>query len=232
MDVAYGCIFILLACVSYGIVKPEGIVQKVLIAFVLAWGIRLSLRIFLRHRGKKEDFRYAQFREEWMKKGIAYFYLRSFLQVALFQHFIIGIVVFPVVYAFFSELSTQPALFLVGALLWGVGFSLEAIADFQLDSFSSRNKGTGAIMTTGLFRYSRRPNYFGESLLWWGIACVASSVLPTPLSFIAFLSPMVITYIVVVVTGPMLERRWNNNPLYSEYAQKTSYFIPLPPLKK
>ncbi len=86
-------------------------------------------------------------------------------------------------------------------------------------------------MTTGLFRYSRRPNYFGETLIWWGLAIM---VLPLPFGYLALISPIVITYIVTCVTGPMLEKIFlaRNEAEYRAYMETTSYFIPLPPKRR
>jgi steroid 5-alpha reductase family enzyme len=104
----------------------------------------------------------------------------------------------------------------------------ETVADLQLDRFIMRKQAgleAAPLMTKGLFMYSRRPNYFGESLVWWGQAIM---VLPLPFGMLGILSPLVITYVVVKVTGPMLERIFlEKYPAeYQAYMRTTNYFLP------
>jgi steroid 5-alpha reductase family enzyme len=113
-----------------------------------------------------------------------------------------------------------------GVALWVVGMLFEAIADYQVASFS-RTKRPGQILTSGLFRYSRHPNYFGEALLWLGIAVVVSSV---EWGALALLSPVLLTFLLLRVSGvPLLERKWRDNPEYQSYKARTSVFVPMLP---
>lgn len=232
MDIAYGLIFIFAALGLYATEPLSTIPQQLLTALVVLWGTRLSLRIYLKNRGKPEDFRYAKWREEWMEEGTLYFVLRSYAQIYLLQSAVIFVVLLPVILVHWSAAPTLPLAGVLGAFVWLFGFSIESVADIQLDRFLKREKKPGEIMESGLFRYSRRPNYFGEALQWWGIALISASVLPAPYSYIVYLSPITITYILLYVTGPMLERKMCENPNYREYAKRTNYFIPWPRKEK
>lgn len=232
MDIAYGMIFLLIGAVLYAITPDPSIAQKLLILYLFAWGIRLSLRIYLRKIGKGEDFRYRAWREEWRKKGTAYFYLRTLFQIFVLQGVIILIVSLPILLGLSSANLAVPWIFMLGSALWAIGFFFESFADYQLDRFTKDPTNKGTILSHGLFRYSRRPNYFGESMIWWGMAFVAASMLEGVWMYLVFLSPITITYILLFVTGPMLERKFMTDPAYRKYAAITSYFVPLPPRGK
>ena len=122
----------------------------------------------------------------------------------------------------------SPLFVIVGLLVFAFGLIYETTADIQLDRFLARKKAgteTATLLTTGLFSYSRRPNYFGETLIWWGLAIVA---LPLPFGWLALISPLVITHVVVKITGPMLENifldKYPNE--YREYMARVNYFVP------
>lgn len=232
MDIAYGIVFMIIGAALYGMVPDASIAQKLLMLFLFAWGIRLSLRIYLRKIGKGEDFRYRAWREEWLLHGTAYFYLRTLFQVFVLQGIIILIVSLPIVLGLSSVAAAEPWVFMLGTSLFAIGYFFEALADYQLDRFTKDPANKGSILSHGLFRYSRRPNYFGESMIWWGMACMAASMLDGVWVYLVFISPITITYILLFVTGPMLERKFMTDPAYRKYAAITSYFVPLPPRGK
>jgi steroid 5-alpha reductase family enzyme len=197
----------------------------ILICFVAIWALRLSIYIFLRNRGKNEDFRYRKWREEWGK----YFFVRSFFQVFILQGFflwIIGVPVWLIVLA--TRLSNVDfnfdALLIIGMLIWMFGFLFETIADFQMAQFKRKKVSPHSIMTRGLWRYSRHPNYFGECLLWWGIYlfCVGGGG-----PYWTAIGPIVLTFLLLKVSGvPMLENKYKQSQEYQEYQNSTSAFIP------
>lgn len=231
MDIAYGPAFFVGLMGTAILTDTSGVLPAVVIGCVGIWSWRLSSRIFKKNLGKPEDARYAKWRTEWMQKGRLYFLLRSYLQINLLQALIILAVSLPGIIAL-SFPNEYSLLFLtLGLLVFIIGLTYETIADWQLDSFIARKKaGTedAPLMKKGLFRYSRRPNYFGESLIWWGLALM---VLPLPFGFIALISPLLITYIVTQVTGPMLEAHFMEQypTEYAAYKHTTNYFIPGPP---
>ncbi len=230
IDIAYGPLFFTSAAATLTILSHTGVTALVICALIAAWSLRLSFRIGRKNWGKPEDVRYAAWREAWMKKGTLYFVLRSFLQINLLQGILIVLIATPFV---LSLMITDPSipLILCGALVTLTGLVIETLADKQIDAFLARKKAgteSAPFLNTGLFRYSRRPNYFGETLVWWGFALM---VLGAPYGYLALIGPLTITYIVIKITGPMLEKIFieKYGEEYITYMNKTSYFIPLPP---
>lgn len=229
IDVAYGLIFILVAVATFGLYSSTLPVQALVTILVIIWGVRLSARIYIKNKGRGEDHRYAQWRDAWLKKGKFYFWARSYFQVYLLQGIVIWIVSLPVV-LINSDTGMVWNLFVsLGVFVWLLGFLCEVVADWQLDRFLQNPDNHGRVMQQGLFAYSRRPNYFGESLMWWGIALIAFS---NPVYWVVFLSPAVITYILVAITGPITEHIWVESEEYKRYTERVSYFIPWVPRKQ
>ncbi len=229
MDIAYGPTFAIAAWCTMLLTSTTNL--GIIIASVITlWALRLGTRIFRKNKGRPEDARYAAWRTAWREHGALYFVIRSYLQIYILQGSIIVLVAVPFLVSLTTHtLNTAFAICGIALSLFGLGF--ETLADRQLDQFLREKKlgqTMSPIITTGLFRYSRRPNYFGETLVWWGLALAAFG---SSSAWIVFVSPLLITYIVTRITGPMLEaiflREYNNE--YQAYMKKTSYFIPLPP---
>lgn len=220
-DIAWGLGFVLIAWVAY--LKAQQPVHA-LIANILVtvWGARLSTHIFLRNHGKPEDFRYQTWRMEWTN-----FKLRSFLQVFLLQGFFMYIIALPLMVINFSESQEFHWFHGAGIMLWLIGFLFESVGDYQLRKFKANPVNKGKIMTSGLWQYTRHPNYFGDSVQWWAIAVMA---LAYPNGWFTMIGPITLTYLLRYVSGvPMLERKYKDNTEFEVYAQKTSPFFPLPP---
>jgi steroid 5-alpha reductase family enzyme len=225
-DIAYGGGFILLALVTL-LLGSQEVLALIVSALVFVWGIRLSFRIGKRNWNKPEDFRYKKWREEWGKT----FVLRSLFQVFLLQGAVIFTVALPATLTNTEVLGDFSWLVIVGILAWLVGFFFESVGDAQLDAFIKDPASKGKLMDRGLWKYTRHPNYFGEALMWWGLAIIAfGSIASLTTGLIAFASPILITFLLLKVSGvPMLEKRMAEHPDWAEYARKTSVFIPLPP---
>lgn len=231
MDITYGPLFFASGAATIYLTHPSGPLPYLILGLTFLWATRLGLRIFRKNYGQPEDIRYANWRTLWQKRSYTYFLIRSYLQINVLQGFIILIVSLPLIISIASPDISIGNLTYVGLAVFFFGLLYESIADWQLDQFIARKKaGTepAPIMQTGLFRFSRRPNYFGETMIWWGLALIAP---PLPFGYLALLSPITITYIVTRVTGPMLEAVFleKYGQIYTDYMQKTSYFIPLPP---
>lgn len=228
-DIAYGGGFVLVAWVSYLLGEP-GLASLIACVLVSVWALRLSTRIYRRNKGRPEDFRYAAWREAWGKT----FILRSFLQVYMLQGLVIFTVSLPVtVLALYGDTSGVSTVGWIAIAVWCIGFFFEAVGDWQLEQFIRNPANKGKLMTTGLWKYTRHPNYFGESVMWWGLALLAGSALGyTVLGLAAFIGPVLITYLLLKVSGvPMLEAKMKENPEWPAYEARTSVFIPLPPKK-
>jgi steroid 5-alpha reductase family enzyme len=225
-DVAWGVGFIVAAVAAWG---TGGVVSgrtAVVTVLVSVWGLRLAFHIARRNRGKKEDRRYRAWRESWGRHAL----VRSFFQVFLFQGLLLVIISLPVTLVILSGGPGFSVLDAAGILVWTVGFLFEAVADFQLARFKRSTAGAGRIMTSGLWKYSRHPNYFGEVVLWWGIYIIALSV---PGGWATFLGPLLITVLILGVSGiPLLEKKYAGNPEFEEYRRRTSAFFPLPQRKQ
>ncbi len=194
---------------------------------VSVWGVRLAWHVAARDfaPGRGEDPRYASWRKEWQ-----YFTLRSYLQVFLLQGFFMLLVSMPLIMLASWPPPGLPVLTALGTLLWFVGFGFESVADRQLAAFLAQpRESRPRIMDTGLWAWSRHPNYFGESLMWWGLAIMALGV---PLGWLGLIGPVTITVLLVFVSGiPLVEQRHTGEPDWDAYKERTSAFLPMPPRK-
>ncbi|MBE0603036.1 MAG: DUF1295 domain-containing protein [Deltaproteobacteria bacterium] len=222
-DIAWGPGFFLAGLVSLfaaGEYAPRGLLVTGLVAI---WAVRLALHIFLRNLGKGEDPRYRKWREEWGR----WFLLRSFLQVFLLQGALLLLVATPLIFVNASPASPLSWIDALGALVWLAGFLFEAVGDLELSRFLADPANRGKLMTGGLWRYTRHPNYFGEVTLWWGIWLIAAAV---PGGWATVIGPLTITFLILKVSGiPMLEERYEGRADFQEYKRRTSAFFPLPP---
>jgi steroid 5-alpha reductase family enzyme len=220
--------------------------QVLITALTLLWGFRLAVFLFFRNYGKPEDFRYAQWRKEWGKWVIP----RSFLQVFMLQGFFMLIIALPIIlvqnnnFDILAAIETEGGTTIysaepyaniqsyfglgitdyIGAAIFFIGLFFETVGDQQNYFFKKDPKNKGKVMKYGLWKYTRHPNYFGECLIWCGIALVA---LPVQYGYLAFISPAIITFLLLKVSGiPMLEKKYDDSPEYQEYKKQTSAFIP------
>jgi len=130
----------------------------------------------------------------------------------------------PVQFINFSLFDVNQGIVIVGILVWVFGFTFEIVADNQLTNFLKINKKSGKVLDTGLWRFTRHPNYFGEVTLWWGVFLIASQ---SPSSWWTVLGPVTITTLILFVSGiPMLEKRYRHDKNYQAYKAKTSIFVP------
>lgn len=227
-DIAWGGGFVILTMLSFFLASGEAEARQVMVSFLVSiWGIRLVTHVFFRNRGKGEDPRYAQWRKDWGK----YFVLRSYFQVFMLQGVLLLIISFAPVYINIHPFIGLTWLDGTGLLVWAMGFFFEAVGDYQLLVFTKNPENKGKVMQQGLWQYTRHPNYFGEASMWWGIFLMALSI---PGGWIAIISPVTITFLLVKVSGiPMLEKRLQKNQKdYAGYMKKTSPFIPWFPRKK
>jgi steroid 5-alpha reductase family enzyme len=223
-DIAWGIGYIIV-CGFLFVCYPASTVSILLYSLVTLWGLRLSLHIYTRNKNKAEDFRYKAWREQWGNS----FYWRSYLQVFLLQGIFLLIIISPVIHAVVAGLLQWNIFTWIGLFCWLVGFYFQAVADWQLAVFKSDKNNKGLIIQTGLWKYSRHPNYFGEIVMWWSIFIIT---IPFENSFYFIISPLTITLLLVFVSGiPMLEKKYKGNAAFEEYKKQTSALIPMPPKK-
>lgn len=223
VDVAWGLGFVLVAASTYVLADGWEPRKALVTAMTAVWGFRLALHIYLRNRGRGEDPRYAAWREE---HGRAW-PLRSLFTVFMLQGVILWVVSLPVQAAQLAGPARIAWLDGLGAAVWAAGFTIEAVADGQLLAFKRDPGNAGRVLTGGLWRYSRHPNYFGEAVLWWGLWLIAAATGPGAWTVV---SPLLITWLLRRVSGvPMTERLMAERPGYREYVERTNAFVMGPP---
>ncbi len=225
VDIGWGIGFIVVSLIALYTSQNFSIEALLVFALVLIWGARLAGYIAKRSRGKGEDFRYKQWREEWGKNVV----WRSWLQVFMLQGAVMFLVAIPVISIITSAKDELGLLEVIGIVIWLTGFFFEAVGDYQMYSFKKRPENKGKVMKYGLWRYTRHPNYFGEVVMWWGIFLISIGN-GNPL--LNLVSPVLLTFLLLRVSGvTMLEKKYDDNPEYQEYIKQTSAFIPAPPKK-
>jgi len=223
VDIAWGGGFILVSILTFFLNGEITLRSVIVTCLVAVWGSRLAVYIFIRHRGKGEDFRYARWRNEWGK----WFIYRSFFQIFMLQGLLLLIIAYPVILVNHSTGEGLNFLDYFGILIWLTGFFFEAVGDYQLSRFKKKPENRGKIMTEGLWSFTRHPNYFGEAVMWWGIFLISLSV---RYGWTSVISPLLITFLLLRVSGViMLEKKYTDNEEYAEYARRTNAFLPGPP---
>jgi steroid 5-alpha reductase family enzyme len=199
--------------------------KALLLVMVAAWAIRLWLHLLLRSRGKPEDPRYAAFRRRY---GPDRYWWISFFQVFLLQGCLVIFISAPLQLAAASRPPDPVTLAdLAGLIVFAFGLIYEVVADAQLEAFRTDPVRRGRVLDTGLWRFSRHPNYFGEAVLWWGFWLFA---LGRPYGWACVLSPLLMTFLLVKVSGvAMLDAHLGaTKPGYGDYVRRTAAFIPGP----
>ncbi|MFY2787063.1 DUF1295 domain-containing protein [Rhodococcus sp. KRD162] len=222
VDVTWGGGFVLIALISAVTGTGEGWRRILLLVLVAVWGLRLALHVFQRSRGHGEDPRY----DELLSKAPGNRTLYALRKIYLTQALALWFVSLPLQVSAVAHGSVLPVV-VVGVLLWLLGWTFETVGDAQLKAFKADASNKGKIMDRGLWSWTRHPNYFGDSAVWWGLFLVSASAWP---GVFTLLSPIAMTYFLVFATGArLLERSMEKRPGYREYQQRTSYFFPLPP---
>ncbi|HSV94859.1 MAG TPA: DUF1295 domain-containing protein [Spirochaetia bacterium] len=222
-DIAWGLGFIVVVAYLYLTTSNHSIQFIIITLFTTLWGIRLTTHIYGRFIKKSEDIRYVEMKKDW---GVLY-YPRTFLQVFVLQGFFMLLISTSAIVASQAPISPLHWLNIVGLLVWIVGFVFETFGDLQLSQFISKQENKGKLMTSGLWRYTRHPNYFGEVSQWWGIFLL---VITLPQWYLAIISPLTISFLILKVSGiPMLEKKYEGRKDFEIYRQKTNAFFPWPP---
>lgn len=232
IDAVWGGAFALVAVVTFGLSSGHGDMARRFLITVLTvvWGLRLSVHIGLRGRGAPEDPRYAAMLAKAPGSRNAY----AFRKVYLLQGALVWFVSLPIqvgqyTRAFAPWLTVLTAV--VGCALWAVGFFFETVGDWQLARFKADPAHRGRLLDTGLRRYTRHPNYFGDACVWWGLLVLACL---TPWGLLTVLSPAVMTWLLTNGSGkPLMEKHlMATRPEYAAYAARTSSFLPRPPRRE
>lgn len=231
-DLSYGLTFVLVAAwllVTSG--RANETVGLAIASMVIVWGVRLAAYLLRRIIHMKRDARFDGVREHFW----------PFFKFWLFQGIAVWAIMLPVVLWFAgatssaSSSSSRWAIWhTLGAIVWAIGFVIEAVSDQQ--KFSFKKNGGAKWTDVGLWRWSRHPNYFGELSCWWGLFIVIAPDLAGWWRLVALVGPATITIVIVYLTGlPQLEasadRRWGSDPAYQRYKATTPVLIPWPKRK-
>jgi steroid 5-alpha reductase family enzyme len=209
-----------------GIAGPSLSNRYVVMIFVALWGLRLSWYLARRQRGAQEDSRYVFIMRGARGRHETLYALRKIYGL---QGLLLWFVSMPLQWVAFHERVN--ALFVPGLCLVAIGILFEATGDEQLRRFIANPATRGTTMNRGLWRYTRHPNYFGDSVVWCGFYVVACSA---GWGWLTILSPVAMIYLLTSLSGkPMLERKLAKTRAgYDEYVATTSSFIPRPPSKR
>lgn len=212
----------------YAWLAGGGWTQRKIIAVTMAvvWSVRLGTYLFFRvkRHHPHEDVRYAVLREKW-RDALA----RNFFFFFQAQAVLIVLLAVPVQLACLNPASRLNAVEIVGALVWLTGICGEALSDAQMQRFKADPASKGKVCQVGLWRYSRHPNYFFESVVWWGFWLFACG---SPWGWVTLYAPLLMLHFLLRVTGiPLTEECAvkNKGDAYREYQRTTSAFVPWPP---
>ena len=227
VDLFWGMGFVLSAT-FYFLKTGEPEPRKTLLMVMAGlWGLRLSAYLTWRNTGKGEDFRYREFRKKY---GENRYWWISFFQTFLLQGILMWLISAPLLGAMLYGQEKQLGILdFLGIILWITGFAFEAGGDFQLARFKSDPANKGKVLNTGFWRYTRHPNYFGDSAVWWGFGlfCISAG------SYLPVLGSILMTALIIKVSGvALLEKSLKDTkPDYKGYIEKTSAFLPWFPKK-
>ena len=226
VDIYWGLGFVVVGWASAINADEVSVLGKVVLALVTVWGLRLSLYLGIRNHGKPEDFRYVAMRKHYGAR----FPIISLFTVFLLQGAIMMVVSLPVQIALSDAESSLSIVSYIGIAIFALGIFFEAVGDWQLARFKRDPQNAGQVMQTGLWKYTRHPNYSGDTCVWWGIGIVALGV---NYGWIGLFGSLLMNFFLVRVSGvPMLERSMSKRrPGYDEYKRRTSSFVPRPPKK-
>ena len=194
--------------------------------FVWIWAFRLGSFLFVRVKKAGSDGRF-----DLMKKDFWWFLMTWTIQ---------GLWVFLTLAMALAAITSESKMAIdifavVGTLIWIFGFSIEVVADQQKTNFKDDPDNKNKFISVGLWSWSRHPNYFGEMVLWIGIALIAFPVL-IGWQLVALISPIFVIFLLTRISGiTMLESRgykkWKDDPAYIDYLERTSVLVPFPPKK-
>jgi steroid 5-alpha reductase family enzyme len=225
IDIFWGPGFALIAWLYFALGDPSTARQLILPALVTVWGLRLGLYILWRGRGKGEDYRYAEMRHKWGAR----FPVLSLAIVFWLQAGLLWLIGLPLM---FAQLSAQPSgsawLDAVGLVLFATGLFFESVGDLQLARFKDDPANKGKVLDSGLWRYTRHPNYFGDATVWWGFWLIALAAGSPAWTVVC---PLLMTVLLLKVSGVALLEKGlaKTKPQYRDYVRKTSAFFPWPP---
>lgn len=210
-----------LGWLSWARISDHGIASKIIIALLTFWGLRLGAHLFIRWRKMGEDPRYASIMarsDNWP--------LTALIKIFLFQGVLLWLVSLPAQIGILLN-SEAGRITWIGAGLALIGIGFEAIGDWQLSRFRNDSKNKGKVLNSGLWRYTRHPNYFGDACVWWGFWLITAES-RNVWAMISIIGPIFLTFTLVRWSGAALLESGlkRTRPEYADYIARTPAFIP------
>ena len=222
VDIAWAPGILTLALTYYAASDGAPPRARLTVALVAVWAIRLAWHLFVRNQQQGEDARYEMLRA---RRGPTWWWY-SYFRVFLLQAVTAWVVSIPLYFAIVSVAPrTLTIVDYLGVVVFLAGFICEAISDEQLRRFRNQARNVKLVLETGLWRYSRHPNYFGEALVWWGFGLIGAATG----GVIGLIVPMMLTYFLMNVSSLLLERSLlRNRRAYASYVATVPAFVPIP----
>lgn len=233
IDAVWGMGMAALAALSWARLETPGARAALIAAMAIAWGSRLGVHLFVRWRRGGEDPRYARILGKAKSEGR--YASAALLLVFGPQAALLFLTCLPAQLGIFASLEPAPLgpLAFAGLALWAAGMLFEVVGDWQLHRFRADPANKGKVLDTGLWRYTRHPNYFGEACVWWGIWLVSAEA-GLWIALAGLIGPVFLTFTLTRWSGkPLLEKGLaKSRSGYADYVARTSGFFPWPPRKK
>ncbi len=229
VDIGWGMGFVVGSWLTLFVTENPTILSYVIVGFITVWGVRLSVRLLRRNYGKPEDFRYAQWREEWGDKVVIIAFFRVFMVQGIIN-FVVGSASYTVIkYNQFSIGSNHQYLVYIALLIAFVGLFFEVVGDEQLRRHIA--KGSRTLLQSGLWSITRHPNYFGEILIWIGLYASGITLIFTnsvnPFYYLLLIiSPVLMTTVLIKVSTPLLEKNMEKYASWEEYTKRVPMIFP------
>jgi steroid 5-alpha reductase family enzyme len=227
IDMAFAAIIAAVILLAWWIRAPRGEAPALIVTLVSIWAARMTIYLVRRNWGHGEDPRYTKLRS-WVPEGRQFHWL-SLRQVFLLQGVVIWVLTLPQQIAMVTgDAAGIGPWALAGSAVWLIGFLFETVGDWQLARFKANPDNRGKVLDSGLWRYTRHPNYFGELSQWWGLFLIA---LEAPWAWCGVIGPILYSHLVINVTGQAtLDKKLaREKPEYADYIRRTSGLIPRPP---
>lgn len=218
-DLSYGLTFVIISLYHH-LTNTLTTQSTIITSMVVIWGLRLAIYLFIRILKTKKDKRFDEIRENFIE----------FAKFWILQGISIWIIIIPTALYLNKDLTNLQMLNYIGIGIWLTGFIIETLADYQKFVFKNDSRNKNKFIKSGLWKYSRHPNYLGEILLWWGIFLYTIPALSN-LEYLSIISPIYITSLISFVSGiPLLEKRYDkkfaDDADYQEYKKKTGILFP------
>ena len=220
-DLVGSLTYIATVSLAYFSVENKTMIDSIIYFYVMVWALRLGIYLFRRVRNDGKDVRFEQAKRHFL----------WFLQYWMGQALWVSLTASPAIIGILSpEDDLLPLLAMIGMAFWLSGFTIESVSDYQKRVFRKENNSSETFINTGLWARSRHPNYFGEIMLWTGIAVIALNTL-TGIEYITLVSPIFVYILLTRMSGinkleQIADKRYGHLEEYQRYKRNTPVLVP------